>query len=147
MSGAGVGEEGEVMDNLKTWPERIWLQHGEEDAIPDFHEAYSGYGEITWCQDSVDPHNVEYVRADLFEQLQQRIAELEAERDGFKKKVAASIGNLHIRMNKSYMAEPTRRITFMDMETVHSIVEELGLGGCLDAAASTLTKEEKNERN
>lgn len=45
------------------------------------------------------------------------------------------VGDMYLRMQKSYMAEPTRRITFMDMEAVHEHVKRLGLGGCLDAAA------------
>jgi hypothetical protein len=49
---------------LKSWPERIWLQHGFE-YLPEFEVAYRTNDEITWCQDSVEEHNIEYVRADL----------------------------------------------------------------------------------
>lgn len=46
---------------LKTWPERIWLQHGE-DEVP----AYPGPGsETTWCEDSINHNDIEYVRADI----------------------------------------------------------------------------------
>lgn len=54
-----------MTDNLKTWPERIWLQHGDDDGVPEFSGIWNSHGEIFWCKDSVEPHNVEYVRADL----------------------------------------------------------------------------------
>lgn len=57
-------------DNLKTWPEKIWLQvHDEGKTLP----AYSlkeGYGdEITWCGDSVWSCEIKYIRADLVPEL------------------------------------------------------------------------------
>jgi hypothetical protein len=52
--------------------------------------------------------------------------------------VKYAIADLHSRMMKSYEAEPTRPITFMDMEAVHEHVKRLGIGGCLDGAAEVL---------
>ena len=50
-----------MSDELKTWPERIWLQSGEMEPEP-----YPGLGEyITWCDSKVDYGDVEYIRADL----------------------------------------------------------------------------------
>jgi len=50
--------------NLETWPERIWLQGGDEGgSTMQFEEAYGK--ELTWCQDQVNDGDVEYIRADL----------------------------------------------------------------------------------
>lgn len=55
------------MDNkLKTWPERIWLQHSE-DGYPVPHYKVET-DEITWCEDKQYDSDVEYVRADLLSQ-------------------------------------------------------------------------------
>lgn len=54
--------------NIKTWPERIYLQHGDAPEVPAFHDVYPGNGysdNVTWCQDRIEPVDVEYVRADL----------------------------------------------------------------------------------
>lgn len=47
---------------LATWPERIWLQHGESEP-----EVFPVTGaEITWSQDNINgAGDIEYVRADL----------------------------------------------------------------------------------
>lgn len=53
----------------KTAPERIWLQVSEDE---DHHcEPFPRHphgDEVTWCQDSVLACEVEYVRADLYEE-------------------------------------------------------------------------------
>ena len=54
--------------------ERIWLQ-SEENSITD--PAYEGR---TWCRDSVNEDDTEYVRADLFAALEAQLAKLEAEK-------------------------------------------------------------------
>lgn len=54
-------------ENIKTWPERIYLQHGDSPEVPVFHEVYPGNGYsdgVTWCQDRIELVDVEYVRAD-----------------------------------------------------------------------------------
>ncbi len=43
-------------------PDRIYLVVGDLGETSDFHELL---GEVTWCEDSQGPHDVEYVRADL----------------------------------------------------------------------------------
>lgn len=48
--------------------------------------------------------------------------------------VVEAIADLFTRMNKSYAAEPTRRITFMDIDAVYLHVKRMGIGGCLDGA-------------
>jgi len=53
----------------------------------------------------------------------------------YRSLVRAAIVDLFQRMEKSYSAEPTRRITFMDMDAVFAHVKALNLGGCLDGAA------------
>lgn len=49
--------------NLKTWPERIYLQHGCDD-IPN-HDEVNSDGAVTWCADNINELDIEYVRADL----------------------------------------------------------------------------------
>ena len=51
------------MKNIKTWPEVIFLQLGEEDVTPDY-SSVKDY-EITWCVDSIGQQDVKYIRADL----------------------------------------------------------------------------------
>lgn len=60
------------MSNLKTWPEKIWLQAGDDDGeieeLPAYQESqYIGDG-VTWCEDSVVKYEVQYIRADLVEE-------------------------------------------------------------------------------
>jgi integrase len=64
---------------LKSWPERIWLQHGFE-YLPEFEVAYHTNTEITWCQDSVEEHNIEYVRADLAQPVSAGLTDAEIDR-------------------------------------------------------------------
>lgn len=61
---------------LKTWPERIWLQHSEDGDIPNFSAVYGSRDEITWCQDKQFAGDVEYVRADRIAELEQECASL-----------------------------------------------------------------------
>lgn len=49
--------------NLKTWPERIYLQSENEFGTGTC--AFKTQGEVTWCQDQISAHDVEYVRADV----------------------------------------------------------------------------------
>lgn len=55
-----------VCEMVRTAPDRIWLQVGDESEYrdepfpPDWHTA-----EITWCADSVVAAEVPYIRADL----------------------------------------------------------------------------------
>jgi hypothetical protein len=54
--------------DIKTWPERIYLQHGDSPKVPAFNDVYPGNGyldNVTWCQDRIEPVDVEYVRTDL----------------------------------------------------------------------------------
>lgn len=57
-------------DTLKTWPEKIYLQHGNEpsitNAVPPFPEC-SG---ITWAEDDIHGNDVEYTRDDLAQSKQ-----------------------------------------------------------------------------
>lgn len=54
-----------MSDQLKTWPERIYLQHGDEPEIPAFNDIYGGQDGVTWCIDKINDADVEYVRAGL----------------------------------------------------------------------------------
>jgi hypothetical protein len=48
-------------DEVKTWPERIWLQGNDTSETP----AYPGSEGVSWCEESVFGGDVEYVRLDL----------------------------------------------------------------------------------
>lgn len=66
-----------ISEVVRTAPERIYLQiaseaHYNSEPFPDYHDG------ITWCHESVGGCEVAYVRADLADQLRQRVAELEA---------------------------------------------------------------------
>ena len=52
-------------------PERIYLQLGDDppDEFPHGHD-------VTWCVDKIDECDIEYVRADLFEQQARQIEQL-----------------------------------------------------------------------
>lgn len=52
-----------MSDELKTWPERIWLQHSEDGYPTPVYKV--GTNEVSWCEDKVYDCDVEYVRADL----------------------------------------------------------------------------------
>jgi hypothetical protein len=67
----------------ETAPERIWLQVSEyDDAVDEDFTAIDPLGLVTWCQDLFVGSQVAYVRADLLDQANRRIAELEGEGDG-----------------------------------------------------------------
>jgi len=56
-----------MSENLKTWPERLYLQNGAEESIageawiPPYDECF----EVTHCEDRINDNDVEYIRADL----------------------------------------------------------------------------------
>ena len=53
--------------------ERIWLQwYGDED--PEFEEPYDA-GDVYWCVEKVNDHDVEYIRKDLFDKFGGHTAE------------------------------------------------------------------------
>lgn len=54
------------MSNVRTWPQRIYLQ--QEERAP-----YKEHSEVTWCADKINEHDVEYVRIDLFNSLKARL--------------------------------------------------------------------------
>lgn len=60
------------MSNLKTWPDKIWLQASDDgDELPSYQEAKPKFEyeeSITWCDQSVLQHEVKYIRADLVEE-------------------------------------------------------------------------------
>ena len=63
-------------------PERIYLNLGNEETT--YAEAVAAGWEVSWCEGEQDEWDVEYVRADLYEQRGERIAELEAEIERLK---------------------------------------------------------------
>lgn len=65
-----------MSDNLKTWPERIYMQNTDEGEPMIYSEAMRHEDAVTWCDVRQEQGDVEYVRADVMEQ---RIAELEEE--------------------------------------------------------------------
>ena len=70
-------------DDMRTWqvldaPARIYLQAGELTGDTPWSDLF----EVTWCQDKVGDHDVEYIRTDLhaagIERLHARERELQA---------------------------------------------------------------------
>lgn len=57
------------MSNIRTWPQRIWLQ--QEEPAP-----FNEHSEVTWCQDKINQHDVEYVRVDLYNSLRAQLKRL-----------------------------------------------------------------------
>ena len=58
-------------------PERIYLNLGNEETT--YAEAVNAGWEVSWCEDQQDEWDVEYVRADLYEQLQAEVERLRKE--------------------------------------------------------------------
>lgn len=56
-------------ENIKTWPEKVWMQGSDGDGGTCNREDYLGE-EVTWCQDCIESGDIEYTRSDLVEQMQ-----------------------------------------------------------------------------
>jgi hypothetical protein len=59
-------------DPLTTWPEHIYLTHGNEMEVPAFTD---GWG-VSWCDDPVESTDVAYVRHDLYAALEDQVRAL-----------------------------------------------------------------------
>ncbi len=58
------GERMAKIDQIKTWPETIYLQVSDDgESVPSFSEC--SLEDVTWCSDSVVTTEVKYIRADL----------------------------------------------------------------------------------
>lgn len=53
--------------NIKTAPERIYLVVCDE---PDCDAPFHEHDEVTWCQDKINDHDFEYIRADIAAQAE-----------------------------------------------------------------------------
>ena len=77
-------------DDMRTWqvldaPARIYLQAGELTDDTPFADLFK----VTWCQDQVGDHDVEYMRTDLHAAEIERLrAVLEAEKDSHTESLA-----------------------------------------------------------
>ena len=60
------------MSNIRTWPQRIWLQ--QEERAP-----YDEHSEVTWCRDQINEHDVGYVRVDLYNSLKAQLKRAQSE--------------------------------------------------------------------
>ncbi|MGX5834748.1 ASCH/PUA domain-containing protein [Aeromonas piscicola] len=58
-----------VTETIRTAPERIWLQVGDQAGDHDYPFPEHGSG-VSWCAEQVMPCEVQYVRADLAGQVQ-----------------------------------------------------------------------------
>jgi hypothetical protein len=77
------------MSDQSTGPERIWLQyHGDCDPSDDgpVHDE-----DVTWCRTDIFEHDIEYVRADRYADLQRQLAELQAACAGMQKAMYAVV--------------------------------------------------------
>lgn len=54
-----------MADETKTWPKRIYLQHGDSPEVPPFDDVSATHDGVTWCQQKIEDFDVEYVRADI----------------------------------------------------------------------------------
>lgn len=60
-----------MSENLKTWPERVYLQHGA-DGLP----IYPGAGsDVTWSEKTVANDDIEYIRSDMHEAQLRAVAD------------------------------------------------------------------------
>lgn len=68
-------------------PERIWLTYGEALYEDVEHQEVMDSGEVMWSAQRIEPHDIEYVRADLHEAEVERQAAIrkEALRDNREK--------------------------------------------------------------
>ena len=64
MAGLRVKQSVTVTETIRTAPERIWLQVGDQPGDSDY-QFPDHHDEVTWCADSVIACKVPYVRADL----------------------------------------------------------------------------------
>ena len=65
----------------KEYPKKIYLQN-EDGAHPDC-DTYYGEG-VTWCEDKINKHDVEYIRADLVNEKVRHIAKQAVEEERLK---------------------------------------------------------------
>ena len=59
-----------MTDAIKTWPEKIYLQSGTGEELT-FQDAIKV--NITWCDERIEEHDVEYIRADLVKKILQGV--------------------------------------------------------------------------
>lgn len=59
------------MENIKTWPSRIYLQsaHELDDDCDRYEDVYQFLEDITWCEGSINDHDIAYIREDIFDEL------------------------------------------------------------------------------
>lgn len=50
-------------------PKKIWLQTGCEDSGCDGDCSFSELGEVTWCEDKIHKDDIQYIRADIVDEL------------------------------------------------------------------------------
>lgn len=82
------------MDNIKTWPEKIYLQGADEvDGDCDkYEDVYQFLEDITWCDDSINTHDIGYIRIDI-------VDELKKENEKLKEQVSKFANNALERMS------------------------------------------------
>ena len=88
-----------VTETIRTAPERIWLQVGDQASDGDY-QFPEHHDEVSWCADSVVACEVPYVRADLKEQQADQVGVEPQGGEQLNKNPAATAGQPAPTLNK-----------------------------------------------
>jgi len=73
-----LNEAGDV--RIKTFPTSIYLMVGDDEPAPTYQDSMRFGGEdVCWCENRQEVNDVRYVRADLFDEANRKLAEVRKE--------------------------------------------------------------------
>ena len=99
MAGQRTKQSVAVTETIRTAPERIWLQVGDQASDGDY-QFPEHHDEVSWCADSVVACEVPYVRADLKEQQADQVGVEPQGGEQLNKNPAATAGQPAPTLNK-----------------------------------------------
>lgn len=99
MAGQRPKQSVAVTETIRTAPERIWLQVGDQASDGDY-QFPEHHDEVIWCADSVVACEVPYVRADLKEQQADQVGVEPQGGEQLNKNPAATAGQPAPTLNK-----------------------------------------------
>ena len=99
MAGQRPKQSVAVTETIRTAPERIWLQVGDQASDGDY-QFPEHHDEVSWCADSVVACEVPYVRADLKEQQADQVGVEPQGGEQLNKNPAATAGQPAPTLNK-----------------------------------------------